>query len=53
MDAERDKREGRQKCILNGTLQFFLGFIWMYGAVDKKILGKTLFPNWRNILSQN
>ena len=25
MDAERDKRKARKKCILNGTLQLFLG----------------------------
>ena len=24
----------------------------MYGEVDKIKLGKTLFPNWRRILSQ-
>ena len=25
----------------------------MYGEIDKIKLGKILFPNWRNILSQN
>ena len=25
----------------------------MYGEVDNIKLGKTLFPNWRHVLSQN
>ena len=48
------KREKRAKiCILNGTIQLFFGSWCMYGEVDKMKLGKTSFPNWRNILSQN
>ena len=51
-DAERDKREARQKMYPERYSLVILRIL-MYGAVDKTKLGKTLFPIWRHILSQN
>ena len=52
MDAERDKGEARKKLHFEWYSPVSLRIL-MYGEVDKIKLGKTLFPNWRNILSQN
>ena len=52
MDAERDKREARKILYFERYSPGILR-ISMYGAVDKIKIGKTLFPNWRHILSQN
>ena len=52
MDAERDKREARKNMYFERYCPIIFGML-MYGAVDKIKLGKTLFPNWRHILSQN
>ena len=52
MDAERDKRGVRQKMYFERYSPVILRIL-MYGEVDKKKLGKTLFPCWRHILSQN
>ena len=52
MDAERDMREARKILYFERYSPVILRIL-MYGEVDKIKLGKTLFPNWRNILSQN
>ena len=52
MDAERDKREARKIMYFERYSPVIL-WILMYGEVDKIKLGKTLFPNWRHILSRN
>ena len=52
MDAERDKREARKKMYFERYSPVIVGIL-MYGEVDKIKLGKTLFPSWRHILSQN
>ena len=52
MDAERDKREARKKMYVERYSPVILRIL-MYEEVDKIKVGKTLFPNWRHILSQN
>ena len=51
-DAERDKREARKKMYFERYSPVILRTL-MYGEVDIIKLGKTLFPNWRHVLSQN
>ena len=53
MDAERDKREARKNMYSERYSPPVVFGILMYGSVDKKKLGKTLFPNWRHILKTN
>ena len=52
MDAERDKREARKMLYFERYSPVILRLL-MYGEVAKIKLGKTLFPNWGHILSQN
>ena len=52
MEAERDKREVRKFLYFERYSPVILRIL-MYGEVDEIKLGKTLFPNWRNSLSQN
>ena len=52
MEAERDKRKVRKFLYFERYSPVILRIL-MYGEVDKIKLGKTLFPNWRHILSQN
>ena len=52
MNAERDKREARKMLYFERYSSVFLRIL-VYGEVDKIKLGKTQFPNWRHILSQN
>ena len=46
MDAERGKREARRK-------MYFERYSSVCGEVDNVKLGRTLFPNWRHILSRD
>ena len=52
-EGRRPSETRAKYCILNGTLQLVILRILIYGEVDEIKLGKTLFPNWRHILSQN
>ena len=52
VNADGSKRETRKNMHFERYSPVILGIL-MYGAVDKVQLGKTLFPNWRHILSQN
>ena len=52
MEAERDKREVRKFLYIERYSGAILPIL-MSGEVSKIKLGKTSFPNWRHILSQN
>ena len=52
MDAERDKRQAREKMYFERYSPVVLRIL-MYGEVDKIKVGQTLFPSWRHVLSQN
>ena len=52
MKAERDNRQELKILYFKWYSPVILRIL-MYGEADKKKLGRTLFPNWRHILSRN